>query len=106
MSKKEELREHELEERKGLELFHDVRLKVTVEFARAERTVAQILALKKNSVMELDKLAGEPLDVRVNNKLVARGEAVIVNEKFGVRVTEIISPTEVTEAMEQMSKKG
>ena len=80
---------------KGLEFFHDVTMKVTVEFARTTITVGKFLDLKKGSVVELDKLAGEPLDIRTNGKLVARGEAVIVNDRFGIRVTEVISPDDL-----------
>jgi flagellar motor switch protein FliN/FliY len=71
---------------------NDVQLTVTVDLGRAEITIERLLQLKKGSVFEVEKLCEEPLDVRVNSKLVARGEAVIVNEKFGVRVTQIVTP--------------
>ena len=80
---------------KGLDFFHDVTMKVTVEFARTTVSVRKFMELKKGSVLELDKLAGEPLDIRINGKLVARGEAVIVNDRFGIRVPEIISPEDM-----------
>lgn len=70
----------------------DVMLQVSVEVGRTRLTIQDLLQLGQGSVIELSKLAGEPLDVFINNKQVARGEAVIVNEKFGVRLTEIISP--------------
>lgn len=69
----------------------DVMLQVTVEVGRARMTIQDLLQLGQGSVVELEKLAGEPLDVYINGRLVARGEAVIINEKFGVRLTEIIS---------------
>ncbi len=76
----------------GLGFLADVALSVTVEVGRARMTIQDILQLGQGSVIELTKLAGEPLDIFVNNKQVARGEAVIVNEKFGVRLTDIIAP--------------
>jgi flagellar motor switch protein FliN/FliY len=77
----------------------DVTLQVTVEVGRARMTIQDILQLGAGSVVELEKLAGEPLDIYVNGKQVARGEAVIVNEKFGVRLTDIISPDERVESL-------
>ena len=76
----------------ALEFLHDVSMSVSVEFARSKASVRKVLALAKGSILELEKMAGEPLDIRVNGKLVARGEAVIVNDRFGIRVTEIVSP--------------
>jgi flagellar motor switch protein FliN/FliY len=75
-----------------LNFISDVTLQVSVELGRNTVTIDRLLDLKKGSVLELEKLPEEPLDVRVNNNLVAQGEAVIVNDKFGVRVTQIISP--------------
>lgn len=77
-----------------LDFLLDVTLQVTVEVGRARMTIQDLLQLGQGSVMELEKLAGEPLDIYVNGRPVARGEAVIVNEKFGVRLTDIISPDE------------
>src|SRR5438093_6675565 len=79
---------------RNLDLIMDIPLKVTVELGRTKMVVHDLLALGQGSVIELSKLAGEPMEVLVNDKLVARGEAVVVNEKFGVRLTDIISPTE------------
>jgi flagellar motor switch protein FliN len=79
---------------RNLDLILDIPLRVTVELGRARMVVSELLNLSQGSVIELTKLAGEPLEVLVNDKLVARGEAVVVNEKFGVRLTDIISPTE------------
>ena len=82
-----------------LDFLLDVTLQVTVEVGRARMTIQNLLQLGQGSVMELEKLAGEPLDIYVNGKQVARGEAVIVNEKFGVRLTDIISPDERVEGL-------
>ena len=75
-----------------IDFLMDVNLGVTVEVGRSRMTIQDILQLGQGSVIELTKLAGEPLDIYINNRQVARGEAVIVNEKFGVRLTDIISP--------------
>jgi len=80
--------------RANLDFLLDVPLQVSVELGRCNITIAELLELGKGSVLELDKLAGESLDFRVNGRLVARGEAVVVNDKFGVRLTDIISPSE------------
>lgn len=84
---------------KNLDLILDIPLRVTVELGRTRMVVSELLNLGQGSVIELSKLAGEPMEVLVNNKLVARGEAVVVNEKFGVRLTDIISPTERVEQL-------
>lgn len=78
----------------SLDFFLDVPLDVTVELGRRKMRIAELLALSKGSVIELEKVAGEPLDVRVNDQLVARGEAVVVNDKFGVRLTDVVSRSE------------
>jgi flagellar motor switch protein FliN/FliY len=83
----------------NLELVLDVALQVAVEVGRARMTIQDLLQLGQGSVVELQKLAGEPLDVFINGKQVARGEAVIVNEKFGVRLTDIISPEDRVEGL-------
>ena len=77
----------------SLDLLLDVPLRVTVQLGGARLTIRELLLLGHGSVVELDKPGGEPLDVLVNGKPIARGEAVIVNEKFGIRLTQIISPT-------------
>jgi flagellar motor switch protein FliN/FliY len=77
-----------------LEFLMDVALQVSVEVGRARMTINDLLQMGPGSVVELEKLAGEPLDIFINGKAVARGEAVIVNEKFGVRLTDIMSPEE------------
>ncbi|HBN07106.1 MAG TPA: flagellar motor switch phosphatase FliY [Cyanobacteria bacterium UBA8530] len=78
----------------GLDLILDVPLKVTVELGRTKMQVRHILELSKGSLVELDKLAGEPVDLFVNGKLIARGEVVVIEENFGVRVTDIVSPVD------------
>ena len=78
----------------NLELILDVPLGVSVELGRVKMPVRQLLSLAAGSVIELAKLAGEPLDVLINVRAVARGEAVMVNDKFGVRLTDIVSRTE------------
>ncbi|HET7579072.1 MAG TPA: flagellar motor switch phosphatase FliY [Bacillales bacterium] len=75
----------------NLNMLFDIPLQVTVELGRTKRTVKDILNLSPGSVIELDKLAGEPVDIYVNNKMVAKGEVVVIDENFGVRVTEIAS---------------
>lgn len=87
------------EEHRNLQLILDIPLRVTVELGRAKMVVSELLNLGQGSVIELSKLAGEPMEVLVNDRLVARGEAVVVNEKFGVRLTDIISPAERVEQL-------
>lgn len=84
-------------DRKNLDFILDIPLQVTVELGRTKLLVKDILQLNQGAVVELTKLAGEPLDIFVNSKLVARGEAVVVNEKFGVRLVDIVSPNERVE---------
>ena len=75
-----------------IEMIMDVSMRVTVELGRSTMMVEEVLALGPGSVVELNKLAGEPVDILVNERLIARGEVVVVDENFGVRVTEIVSP--------------
>ena len=77
-----------------LDLLLDVPLDLSVELGRARMSIQDLLNMSPGSVIELDKIAGEPLDFMVNGRLVARGEAVVVNDKFGVRITDIVSPSE------------
>ncbi len=78
----------------NIDLIMDVPLQITVELGRSRKTIREILALTPGSVVELDKLAGEPVDLLVNGKLLAKGEVVVIDENFGIRVTDIISPIE------------
>lgn len=83
----------------NLDFILDIPLNVSVELGRAKVVIKDLLQLGQGSVLELDKLAGEPLEVLINGKLVARGEVVVVNEKFGIRLTDIISPIERIETL-------
>ena len=74
-----------------IDLLLDISLQVTVELGRARMKIVEILGLRNGSVIELDRLAGEPADILVNGTLIARGEVVVVDEKFGVRVIEVVS---------------
>lgn len=85
----------------NLDFILDIPLKVTVELGRTEVIIKDLLQLGQGSVLELDKLAGEPLEILVNGKLVAKGEVVVVNEKFGIRLTDIISPIERIETLKK-----
>lgn len=77
-----------------LDFVLDIPLEISVELGRTRMLVNDLLQLGQGSVVELAKLAGEPMEIFVNGKLFARGEAVVVNEKFGVRLTDIVSPSE------------
>ncbi len=77
----------------------DIPLEVSVELGRTQMLVNDLLKLGQGSVIELSKLAGETLEILANQKLVARGEVVVINEKYGIRVTEIISPMERVEQL-------
>lgn len=87
------------EETKNLDLILDIPLTVTVELGRSKMLINDLLQLGQGSVIELTKLVGEPLEVLVNDKLVARGEVVVVNDKFGVRLTDIVSPMERVQSL-------
>ena len=84
---------------RNLKLIMDIPLRVSVELGRTKMPVSELLNLGQGSVIELNKLAGEPMEVLVNDKLIARGEAVVINEKFGVRLTDIISTKERVEQL-------
>lgn len=76
----------------SIDLLLDVPLQICVELGKAVMTIKDVLALGPGSVVELNKMAGEPVDIVVNDKLIARGEVVVVDENFGVRVTDIVTP--------------
>lgn len=76
----------------GLDFILDIPLKVSVEVGRTKILIKDLLQLGQGSVVELTKFAGEPLEMLVNDKLIARGEVVVVNDKFGLRLTDIVSP--------------
>lgn len=93
-----ELDEFDMEAKTGpnpeLELILDIPVSISMEVGRTSITIRNLLQLNQGSVIELDRLAGEPLDVLVNGTLIAHGEVVVVNEKFGIRMTDVISPSE------------
>jgi flagellar motor switch protein FliN/FliY len=78
----------------NLDFILDIPVEVSVEVGRAKLSIGELLKLGQGSVVELNKLAGEPLEIFVNGKLMARGEVVVVNEKFAIKVMDIINPTE------------
>ncbi len=82
------------QEPKNLSMLLDIPLQVTVELGRTKRSVKEILELSTGSIIELDKLAGEPVDILINSRLIAKGEVVVIDENFGVRVTDIISQSD------------
>lgn len=98
--------EDELEEQEGanqLDFILDIPLELSVELGRTKMLVNNLLQLGQGSIVELNKLAGEPLEVYINRKLIARGEVVVVNEKFGVRLTDIITPMDRVKSLTEAS---
>jgi flagellar motor switch protein FliN/FliY len=79
---------------RSIDFLYDVKLEVSVVLGSTRMLIRDLLSLDAGSIVELNKLAGESLDVIVNDKVIARGEAVVINDKFGVRLTEVISPNE------------
>jgi len=77
-----------------IDLIMDIPVKLTVELGRTKMTIKEMLRLTQGSVVSLDGLAGEPLDILINGYLIAQGEVVVVNDKYGVRITDIITPSE------------
>lgn len=86
-------------ETQNIDMLLDVNLPVSIELGRTKMSISDILSLGPGSVVELNKLAGEPVDLLVNYKIVARGEVVVIDENFGVRITNLISPTERLKAL-------
>lgn len=86
-----------------MDLLEDIPVEISVEIGRAQLTIAQILKLSQGSVVELDVMAGEPLNIYVNQVLIAQGEVVTVNERYGIRLTDILSPAE---RAKRMARKG
>ncbi len=82
------------EERRKLDAILDIPVTITMEVGRSQISIRSLLQLNQGSVVELDRVAGEPLDVLVNGTLIAHGEVVVVNDKFGIRLTDVISQTE------------
>jgi flagellar motor switch protein FliN/FliY len=77
----------------------DVSVEISVEIGRTKMSIGELLALSKGSIVELNRLAGESVDVYVNEKLLGKGEIVVVNERLGVRVTEIVTPKEIVQKL-------
>lgn len=93
----DELKDEVLRQPSGspdLDVILDIPVSISMEVGRTSITIRNLLQLNQGSVIELDRLAGEPLDVLVNGTLIAHGEVVVVNEKFGIRMTDVISPAE------------
>lgn len=84
---------------RNINLLMDVKLPVSIELGRTTLPIGEILEWGQGSIIELDRLAGEPVDLMVNNKLVAKGEVVVVDEKFGLRITSLMSPRERLETL-------
>jgi flagellar motor switch protein FliN/FliY len=103
---KNESEEGELDEQESanqLDFILDIPLELSVELGRTKMLVNNLLQLGQGSIVELNKLAGEPLEVYINRKLIARGEVVVVNEKFGVRLTDIITPMDRVKSLTEAS---
>ena len=79
---------------RDIDFLLDIPVEITVQLGTSRMLIKELLQLGQGSVVELDKLAGEPMEILANSRLIARGEVVVVNEKFGVRLTDIISPSE------------
>ncbi|TFH85387.1 flagellar motor switch protein FliN [Billgrantia azerbaijanica] len=86
---------------RDLEMIMDIPVKLTVELGRTKLTIKQLLELAQGSVIELDGLAGEPMDILINGYLIAQGEVVVVDDKYGIRITEIITPSERVQKLNQ-----
>ena len=91
------------EERKKLDAILDIPVTITMEVGHAKISIRNLLQLNQGSVIELERLAGEPLDVLVNGTLIAHGEVVVVNDKFGIRLTDVISQVERIKKLQQTS---
>lgn len=90
----DELKDESNNEAVNMDAILDVPVTISMEIGRTKINIRNLLQLNQGSVVELDRLAGEPMDVLVNGTLIAQGEVVVVNEKFGLRLTDIISPSE------------
>lgn len=84
---------------RGLEFLYDVPLQISVEVGRSKILLKDLLKMGEGYVIELDKLAGDPLDLYVNSRLIAKGEAVMVGDKFGIRLTDVVSPSDRVEQL-------
>ncbi len=84
---------------RNIEFLLDIPLNVSVEVGRSKILIKDLMQMREGYVIELDKLAGEPLDLYINSRLIARGEAVLVNDKFGLRLIDVVSPAERLEKL-------
>jgi flagellar motor switch protein FliN len=84
---------------RGIDFLYDIPLQISVEVGRSKILLRDLLKMSEGYVIELDKLAGEPLDLYVNSRLIARGEAVMVGEKFGIRLTDVVSTSDRIEKL-------
>lgn len=87
--------------KQNLEFLYDIKLNVDIELGRAEVKVKDILSLKPGSVVELNRLAGDPVEIIVNSRLIARGEVIVIDDNFAVRVTDILTPSEIVSTIGQ-----
>ena len=103
IKQREDVQQHDFEDLKDenrqsyerdIEFLLDIPVEITVQLGSSRMLIKELLQLGQGSVVELEKLAGEPMEILANNRLIAKGEVVVVNEKFGVRLTDIVSPTE------------
>ncbi|MFC1491127.1 flagellar motor switch protein FliN [Nitrospinota bacterium] len=90
----EEIEEQRLEIPPELEFIRDIPMRISVELGRSNILVKDLLRLYLNQIFEVDKMVGEPLEIHINEQLVARGEVVVINDRFGIRLTDIINPLE------------
>lgn len=88
-----------IHQERGLDFLYDVPLQISVEVGRSKILLKDLLQMGEGYVIELDKLAGDPLDLYVNSRLIAKGEAVMVGDKFGIRLTDVISPCDRVEQL-------
>ena len=90
----EEIEEQRVEIPPELEFIRDIPMNVTVDLGRTSLVVKDLLRMSVNEIIEVNKMVGEPLEIRINEQLVARGEVVVINDRFGIRLTDIINPLE------------
>jgi flagellar motor switch protein FliN len=96
-----DLKEVEMQsgEQKKIDFLYDIKLDVNIELGRAELKVKDILSLQPGSIVELNRLAGDPVEIVVNNKTIARGEVIVIDDNFAVRVTDVLDPSEIAQKL-------
>ena len=90
----------------NMDLIRDIQVTLTVELGRTDMVIEEVTGLTPGKVVELDKLAGEPLDILINGKLLAKGEVVVVDENFGIRITSIVDPRSRVQAIGNAAEAG